>query len=66
METAREQVQDFMDSIVHSGTDALMLGCIDKVGQITYRQAVAEQNARLLGTEPPTYTHPNTGFITWE
>jgi hypothetical protein len=51
METAKEQVQDFMDSIVHSGTDALMLGCIDKVGQITYRQAVAEQNARLLGNK---------------
>ena len=40
--------QEFLDSIVYSGTDALMLGCIDKVGQITYRQAIAEQNARVL------------------
>lgn len=44
-----EQNQEFLDSIVHSGVDALMLGCIDKVGQITYRQAIAEQNARILG-----------------
>ena len=41
--------QEFLDSIVHSGTDALMLGCIDKVGQITYRPAITEQNARVLG-----------------
>jgi hypothetical protein len=55
-----------LDNIVHSGIDALMLGCIDKVGQITYAQAIAEQNARLLGSEPPTYTDPSTGFITWD
>lgn len=29
-----------LDSIVHSGTDALVLGCIDMVGQITYREAI--------------------------
>ena len=64
METAEQR--DLLDSVVHSGIDALMLGCIDKVGQITYRQAIAEQNARLLGSEPPTYTDPSTGFITWD
>jgi hypothetical protein len=51
METTQHQYlapKEFLDSIVHSGTDALMLGCIDKVGQITYRQAIAEQNARVL------------------
>jgi hypothetical protein len=51
METTQYQYlapKEFLDSIVHSGTDALMLGCIDKVGQITYRQAIAEQNARVL------------------
>jgi len=47
METVEQQ--DFLDSIVHSGIDALVLGCIDKVGQITYRQAIAEQNARIIG-----------------
>ena len=29
-----------LDSIVHSGTDALVLGCIDQVGRITYREAI--------------------------
>jgi hypothetical protein len=40
-----------LDEIVHSGTDALVLGCLDKVGQITYREAleiyaVRERQAR--------------------
>jgi len=43
--------KEFLDSIVHSGTDALMLGCIDRVGQITYREAIAEQNARIMEEE---------------
>lgn len=29
-----------LDSIVHSGVDGLVLGCIDEVGSITYRDAL--------------------------
>lgn len=40
-----------LDEIVFSGTDALVLGCLDKVGEITYREAlelyaVRERQAR--------------------
>ncbi len=31
-----------LDSIVHSGTDALVLGCLDRVENITYREALAQ------------------------
>ena len=40
MEETLEQKQH-LDSIVYSGVDALILGCIDKVGMITYREAIA-------------------------
>jgi hypothetical protein len=40
MEEKLEQKQH-LDSIVHSGVDALILGCIDKVGMITYREALS-------------------------
>jgi hypothetical protein len=40
MEETLEHKQ-YLDSIVHSGVDALILGCIDKVGMITYREALA-------------------------
>jgi hypothetical protein len=43
MEETPEQKQH-LDSIVHSGVDALILGCIDKVGKITYREALAVNN----------------------
>jgi hypothetical protein len=35
-----------LDNIIHSATDALLLGCLDQLGQITYRQAQqqAKQN----------------------
>jgi hypothetical protein len=39
MEETPEQKQH-LDSIVYSGVDALILGCIDKVGKITYREAL--------------------------
>lgn len=40
-----------LDEIVFSGTDALVLGCLDRVGEITYREAlelyaVRERQAR--------------------
>lgn len=51
METANnhesEADERFLNSIVHSGIDAFILGCVDRVGQITYRQAIAEQSARV-------------------
>ena len=46
------------ENIVYSGIDALMLGCIDKVGKITYGQAIAEQNARLFGSDEETCPEP--------
>jgi len=41
--------EEFLDSIVYSGIDALMLGCIDKVGQVTYREAIAAATNDPLG-----------------
>lgn len=43
--------EKMLDEIVFSGTDALVLGCLDKVGEITYREAlelyaVRERQAR--------------------
>lgn len=43
--------EQMLDEIVFSGTDALVLGCLDKVGEITYREAlelyaVRERQAR--------------------
>lgn len=35
-----------LDQIIHSGTDALVLGVIDQVGKITYREALAIHEAR--------------------
>ena len=35
-----------LDSKVYSGTDAWLLGCLDKVGVITYREALAAFHAR--------------------
>ncbi len=29
-----------LDSIVQSGVDGLVLGCVDEVGRITYREAL--------------------------
>jgi hypothetical protein len=40
MDETFEQKQH-LDSIVHSGVDALILGCIDKLGVITYREALS-------------------------
>lgn len=37
-ETPEQQAH--LDSIVHSGVDGLVLGCIDEVGHITYRDAL--------------------------
>ena len=38
--------EEMLNEIVHSGTDALVLGCLDKVGQITYGEALAIYEAR--------------------
>ena len=39
---------DPLDNIIHSATDALLLGCLDQLGQITYRQA--QQQAQQTPT----------------
>lgn len=43
--------KDPMDEVVYSGTDAMVLGCLDKVGVITYREALAQADARLKAAE---------------
>jgi hypothetical protein len=34
-----------LDSIVHSGVDGFVLGCVDEVGRITYREALTRYYA---------------------
>jgi hypothetical protein len=48
METQTETPEQkaHLDSVVHSGVDAMVLGCLDKVGVITYREALAAYEAR--------------------
>ena len=41
---------DPLDSIIYSATDALLLGCLDQLGQITYRQA--QQQAQQAQQTP--------------
>lgn len=38
--------EQMLDEIVYSGTDALVLGCLDKVGKITYREALEIHQAQ--------------------
>jgi len=35
----------YLDSIVHSGVDGFVLGCVDEVGCITYREALTRYYA---------------------
>ena len=45
-ETAEQKAH--LDSIVHSGVDALVLGCIDQVGKITYRNALKQYEEKSV------------------
>jgi hypothetical protein len=55
-----------LDSVVHSGTDALILGCIDKVGSITYREALAQYALEHPDTTDKTPTAGKTEYtVTW-
>lgn len=37
--------------IVHSGVDAVMLGCVSQLGKITYGEALKQYEARLKARE---------------
>lgn len=39
-ETETPEQTAHLDSVVHSGTDGLILHCLDEVGKITYREAL--------------------------
>ena len=49
-ETAEQKAH--LDSIVHSGVDALVLGCIDQVGKITYRNALKQYEEKSVSVNP--------------
>ena len=39
-DTETPEQKAHLDSIVQSGVDGLVLGCVDEVGRITYREAL--------------------------
>ena len=39
--------QQEMEAIVHSTEDAVILECLDQIGQITYREALDNYNAKM-------------------
>lgn len=45
-ETAEQKAH--LDNIVHSGVDALVLGCINQVGSITYRDALKQYKEKSV------------------
>jgi len=44
-----------LDSIIYSGTDAFILGCIDYVERITYRTALKANEIMESNSDDPNY-----------